>query len=304
MDNKIEKQNNKLRKALLAGGKMVEVSLSKIAWDIGHDKIKVVAGKLDYRMHQILDCAADKIAKDQWCGQILGFKSHGKREPDRYLVIIESHAFKNFVGNQSLTNNYLIETFKKLPKVILEGETKIPFPNPNPKKPWLDMHFYEDNICGVGVASEPEHRSDYKQRGKGANIEEPVFVLFFCNEYGLAFFRSAMRRRGTQIQDVHALYRLSSKAQELFQAVRWRTGFIAINTEQASKMMNLKWPVKSKSRLYERVNLIRKMLKILKDNEFINYNDKTYEVGRKIEKKAWTFYTRKKKLIKNGRKIN
>ncbi len=44
-----------------------------------------------------------------------------------------------------------------------------------------------------------------------------------------------------------------------------------------------KWPVSNKARLYERVKLIRKILKILKDNEFINYNDKTFEQGKMID---------------------
>lgn len=308
MDDKIEKlkkQDSKLRKALEAGARMVEMSTSKLAWDKGHDRIKIVSGKLDYRMHQILDCVADKIAQHHWFGQVLGFRTASK-EPDRYMVIVEGHEFKNFVRIQNLTNKYLIKIFKEVPKIVLDGATKIP-PYKISENKWLDIHFFEDNICGVAVAYERDefkgHRSDYQQRGKGADVEEPVFIFLFSNPYGLAFFRSAMKRRGMQIQDPK-LYRLSSKAQELFQAVRWRTELIAINTEQASKMMNLKWPVKSKSRLYERVNLIRKMLKILKDNEFINYNDKMYEVGEKIEKKAWTFYARKKKLIKIGRKIN
>lgn len=304
--NKMEKRDKKLRTAIEAGARMVEISSSKIAWDKSHDKVKVVSGKLDYRTHQILDCVADKIAQKHWFGQVLGLiGSSRQKEPDRYLVIVHAREFKNFIMEQKLSNKYLIKIFKDVPKIVLDGATKIPFPIS--KNKWLDIHFYEDNICGIALAYEggefEGYRSNHKQRGKGANFEEPVFIFLFSNPYGLAFFRSAMNRAGTQIQDPK-LYRLSSKAQELFQAVRWNSGLIAVNTEQVSKMMNLKWPVKSKSRLYERVNLIRKMLKILKDNEFINYNEKTYEVGKKIEKKAWTFYVRKKRLIKNERKIN
>ena len=305
-NSKIKKQDKKLRRALEAGARMAETSISKIAWDKGHDRIKVVSGKLDYRIHQILDCVADKIAQDHWFGQVLGFKSKPiTKELERYIVIIEGHEFKNFVESQNLTNMYLIKIFKEVPKVVLDGNTKIPYPISENK--WLDIHFYEDNICGVAVAYEKnefkEYRSDKKQRGKGAGVEEPVFILLFSNPYELAFFRSAMRRYGTQIQDPK-LYRLPPKAQELFQAIRWKTDLIVINTEQASKIMNLTWPVKNKARLYERIRLVRKMLKILKDNEFINYNDKTYEEGKKVEKKAWTFYVRKRKLIKNERTIN
>lgn len=305
--DKIEKRNLKLRKALESGARMVEISSSKIAWDKGHDRIKIVSGKLDYRIHQILDCVADKIAQKHWFGQVLGFRSKSiTKEPDRYMVIIEGHEFKNFIENQSLTNNYLIKTFKEVPKIVLDGETKIP-PYEISKNKWLDIHFYEDNICGVAVAYEKDEfkdfRSNKKQRGKGSGIEEPVFIFLFSNPYGLAFFRGAMRRHGTQIQDPK-LYSLSPKAQELFQAIRWNNGLIAVNTEQASKMMNLRWPVKNKKRLYERVNLIRKMLKILKDNEFINYKDGGFEKGDSVERKAWTFYVRKKKLIKYERAIN
>ena len=39
--NKMEKRDRKLRKAIEAGARMVEISSSKIAWDKGHDKIVV-----------------------------------------------------------------------------------------------------------------------------------------------------------------------------------------------------------------------------------------------------------------------
>lgn len=297
---KRKKQDTKLRRAIEAGARAVAKSTSKIAWDIGHDKVRVVQGKLDYRIHQILDCAHDRIAQGHWFGQALGLTDSAiTKEPDRYIVIIESSKFKNFIANQNLSNKYLCKEFKKLPKIVLEGDTKIPFCMS--KNKWLDIHLYEDNICGLAVAYESEefeeHRSDRKLRGKGAGEEEPVFILFFSNPYGLAFFRDAMRRKAAQLQDPD-LYRLPPRAQELFQAVRWKNDLIVLNTEQASKTMNLKWPVKNIQRLYERVALIRKMLKLLKDNEFINYNDETYEQGKTIEKKAWGFYVRKHKLIK------
>jgi len=163
------------------------------------------------------------------------------------------------------------------------------------------MSFYKDNICGVGVAHEDEdlakYRSDRKLRGKGAGREEPVFVFFFSNAYGLAFFQNARKRAGTQIQDP-ALYRLPPDAQELFQAVRWKNDLIALSAEQISKIVDWVWPPKN---FYDRVYRIREILKILHKNGFIN---KPTEHGKKIEKKAWAFYVRKRKLIKSRQKIN
>lgn len=40
-------EKNKLKKALESGARAVEKSISKIAWDLGNEKIKVVSGKLD-----------------------------------------------------------------------------------------------------------------------------------------------------------------------------------------------------------------------------------------------------------------
>ena len=297
-NSKIKKQARKLRKALKAGARMPEKSISKIRWDIGHGKIKVTSGKLDYRVHQILDCVADKIAQGHWFGQVLGLRNSAiTKEPDRYIVVIESSEFKNFIADQKLNSKYICEIFKRVPDIVLEGYTKIPFCLANNK--WLDVNFYKDNICGVAIAWEfkefRQYRSDRTLRGRGAGKEEPVFVFLFSNPYGLAFFRNAMRREGAQIQDPR-LYHLSPEAQELFQAVRWKTDLIATNTEQASKMMSLTWPV-ARTNLYKRVNLIRKCLKILYENEFIN---QPTEHGKTIEKKAWVFYVRKRKLIKFG----
>lgn len=87
---------------------MVSKSTSKIAWDAGHDKVRITSGKLGYRVHQILDSAHDKIAQSHWFGQVLGLRyDEITEEPDRYIVIIESHEFKNFVADQDLTSRYL-----------------------------------------------------------------------------------------------------------------------------------------------------------------------------------------------------
>jgi len=304
--NKMEKRDKKLRKAIEAGARMVEMSISKIAWDKGHDKIKVVSGKLDYRAHQILDCVADKIATKHWFGQVLGFKDSAcAKEPDRYLVIVHARDFKNFIGgkkSKELSNKYLIKIFKEVPKIVLDGATKIPFPIS--KNKWLDIHFYEDNICGIALAYEggefEEYRSNHKQRGRGAKFEEPVFIFLFSNPYGLAFFRSAMNRAGGQPLDP-ALYNLSPKAQELFQSIRWKRDLIILNPERISKTVDWKWPVVGETHLYRRVNKCRELLNILYENNFIN---KVTERGKTIERKDWIFYTRKRKLIKNAGKIN
>ena len=75
---------------------------------------------------------ADKIAQKSWFGQVLGLigSSH-KKEPDRYLVIVHAREFKNFVMEQKLNNKYLVRIFKDIPKIVLDGATKIPFPISN-----------------------------------------------------------------------------------------------------------------------------------------------------------------------------
>ena len=293
--SKKELQDQKLRKALESGARVAEISLSKIAWDIGHDKIKVTSGKLDYRAYQVLDCAADLIAQDHWFGCIIGFRDEPiTEEPDRFIVPISYRQFLNFIEDKhNLDTKDVAKIFKRVPEVILEGEVDIPYCLA--ERRWLRINQYIDNICGVAIASESEefdeYRSDRKMRGKGANREEPVFILLFSSPYGRAFFRNAMRRRGTQLQDPK-LYRLPAKAQELYQSLRWKTDLIALNTKQISKTLDWVWPPKD---FYDRVKRIRRILRILHENSFIS---KPTERG-KITKKAWVFYVRKRKLISN-----
>lgn len=119
---------------------------------------------------------------------------------------------------------------------------------------------------------------------------EPVFILFFHSDYGRAFIKNAMNRKGTQLQDVK-LYSENPRAQDLFQAVRWISGLIIRNTKQISKNVGWKWPPADfKDRIYR----IRKLLKILRENNFIN---KPTEQGKTWKTKAWAFYVRKRKLI-------
>ena len=292
--NKGEKRDKKLRTAIEAGARMVEVSSSKIAWDKGHDKIKVTSGRLDYRAYQVLDCASDLIAQEHWFGTVIGsWDKANTKEPERFLVVISYRQFLKFIGDRDTLNvKKVTEIFKVVPRIILEGEIDIPYCLSD--RNWLRISQYVDNICGIAVAHEDkkfgEDRSERKLRGKGAGKEEPVFILLFSSPYGLAFFRNAMNRKGTQLQDP-ALYRLRPEAQELFQAVRWKRDLIALNTEQISKTVGWVWPPKN---FYDRIYRIRKLLKILHENEFIN---KPTEHGKKMEKKAWVFYVRKRKLI-------
>lgn len=299
--NKIEKRDKKLRKAIEAGARMVEISSSKIAWDKGHDKIKVTSGKLDYRAYQVLDCASDLIAQEHWFGTVIGsWDKANTKEPERFLVPITYRQFLKFIGDKhKLSVNDVIEIFKAVPRIILEGEINIPYCLAD--KNWLRISQYIDNICGLAIAHEDEkfeeHRSDRKLRGKGAGKEEPVFIILFSSSYGLAFFRNAMNRKGTQLQDPK-LYRLPPEAQELFQSVRWKRDLIPLNTEQISKTVGWIWPPKN---FYDRVYRIRKLLKILQENGFIN---KPTENGKKVEKKAWAFYVRKRKLIRDRQNDN
>ena len=297
--NKIEKRDRKLRKAIEAGARMVEVSISKIHWDIGHKKIKVTSKRLDYQIHWVLNCASDLIAQEKWFAQIfnenLTVRSPKfKEEPHRYIVIIEYRNFKKFVGREMKVKE-AIDIFLKVPDVTLTAETgKAKIPLYFAGGQWADIHLYKNNICGVAIAYESEefqeYRSDKKLRGKGTGREEPVFILLFSNEYGRAFVKNAMNRDGTQLQD-HRLYRLKGEVQDLFQAIRWKNDLIALNTEQISKIVGWIWPPKN---FYDRIYRIRKLLKILHENGFIN---KPTEHGKKIEKKAWVFYIRKRKLI-------
>lgn len=290
--SKKEKQDQKLRRALEAGAGMVEISSSKIAWDRGHDKIKVTSGKLDYRAYQALDCAADLIAQDHWFGTVIGdWDEPNTKEPERFLVPISYGQFLNFIDDRkSLNISKVIKIFKAVPEITLEGEVDIPYCLAEGR--WLRLRQYKDNICGVAIAYEEKefekYRSKRKLRGKGAGEEEPVFILLFSTSYGLAFFRNAMHRKGTQLQD-RRLYRLRPDVQELFQAIRWKNDLIALSTEQISKIVSWVWPPKD---FKDRVYRIRRLLEILYENGFIN---KPTEHGNSWEGKAWAFYVRKGK---------
>jgi hypothetical protein len=295
--SKKEIQDRKLRRALEAGARMAEISLSKIAWDIGHDKIKVTSGKLDYRAYQVLDCAADLIAQKHWFGCVIcSWDKPKTEEPDRFIVPISYSQFLDFIGDKhNLDTEDVKRIFKRVPEIILEGEVDIPYCLSDRR--WLRINQYIDNICGVAIASESKefdkYRSDRSLRGKGSGKEEPVFILLFSSPYGLAFFRNAMRRKGTQLQDPR-LYRLPPKAQELFQSVRWKTDLIALNTEQISRTLDWVWPPKD---FHDRVKRIRRVIEVLHENGFIT---KPTERGKTAKTKAWVFYVRKRKLISNS----
>jgi len=298
--NELEK-DKKLRKAIEAGARMAETSISKIHWDIGHGKISVTSKRLDYQIHWVLNCAADLIAQEKWFAQVFNENLTVRspkfsEEPHRYIVVIEYENFKKFVGREMKVKEAM-EIFLKVPEVILTakaGKVKIPLYFGDER--WGDIGLYKDNICGVAIAHKKEefgeHRSERKLRGKGAGKEEPVFILVFSNDYGHIFVKNAMDRDGTQLQDSE-LYRLLPEAQELFQSVRWKRDLIALNTEQISKTVGWVWPPKD---FKDRVYRIRKLLKILHGNKFIN---RPTENGKTWETKAWVFYVRKRKLIGN-----
>jgi len=301
--SKKERGEEKFKKAILAGARITEKSLSKIGWDIAHDKIKIsLEIKWDYQIYWALQCVANLIAKEKYFGQIFNTPTEIRfakfhEEPHRYFVVVEYKTFINFLGRKDISTEKATEIFLKLPDIILtakDGKTKIPFCLANNN--WTDINLYKDNICGVAVATKTyhtEHRSERKMKGKGVGKEEPVFILIFSNDYGKAFVENAMNRKGAQLQD-HRLFRLDPKAQELFQAIRWRESQrIILNTEQISKTCGFVWPT---SNIRERVSRIRKILGILKDNGFINYDQKSCEKGKEMGRKAWIFYIAKRKI--------
>jgi len=287
---KSEKRDEKFRNAIEAGVRIGEKSISKIAWDFGHDKLKVYGGKLGHKELQVLDCTAYKIATNHYFGYTLGmWDKPNTKEPDRFIVIIPYSEFLRFINlRRNPSTKEVAEAFKNVAKITLEGEVDIPFCLA--KGNWLKIKEYVDNICGVAIASESEeyaqYRSDRKLRGKGQGEEEPVFILLFSSPYGIAFFRNAMHREGAQLLATE-LYRLQPEAQVLFQSIRWKNDLIALNTKQISKTVGWVWPPKDfKDRIYR----IRKLLELLFYNSFIN---KPKEEGDTWETKAWVFYTKK-----------
>lgn len=289
--NKKKKRDEKLKKALEAGAKVAERSISKIAWDIAHKKIKVVKGKLDYRSYQILDCAADKIAQNEWMPAIFNLPYYGSGayvDNERKMVFISAKEFKDYIGNQNISNKNLIKMFEDLPEAILKGRVKIPFYYP--KYEWVNIDFYKDNICGVAIAYEDEgfekYRSKRRLRGEGSGKEEPVFILIFSNVYGQAFFEQARKREACQLIN-QKLYKIDPNAQELFQAVRWNEGVIIMNVKEISRAVGWALPI---TNISLRVKKCKKLIDILYKGNFIN---KPIPRGGNKEKRSWLFYISK-----------
>lgn len=300
--SKKEKREEKLKKALEAGARIAERSLSKVSWDIAHKKIKVVSGKLDYRSYQILNCASDKIAQNEWFSKVLFpeiIQTKTKNNESK-LVIISAKEFKDYIDDQTIPNKNLIRMFEDLPEAILKGRIKIPFYYP--KYEWVAIDFYKDNICGVAIAHIDKgfegYRSKRKLRGEGSGREEPVFILIFSNAYGQAFFENARKREACQLVN-QKLYKLDPNAQELFQAVRWNEGLIIMNVEEVSRAVGWVWPPKD---IYDRIKRCQKLINILYKKNFIN---KPIPRGKSVKEKSWLFYISKgrgsdrKQLIKN-----
>ena len=302
---RLKKRDEKFLKALRAGARLAEVSSSKIAWDYGHDRIEI-KGDFDYRIHQVLNCAADLIAQEHWFASVMRPPEKADtQEPIYCLIPISYNYFRLFIDDRNnLSTKDVTKIFDKLAEITLKGKVKIPIAGV--AGGWLILDAWKCGICEVGFAhlqeGYEEYRSKRRMRGRGAGNEEPVYVLKFSSEYGKSFYRNAMLREGTQLQRVE-LYHLKPEVQDLFQAARWKERFrgqrIMINTEQASKMMWLKWPPVNKSNLQSRVDLIRRVLKILRDKGFISYNDETYEIGNTIDKKAWRFYIKRMGRIRS-----
>ncbi len=288
---KKEKRNEKLKKALEAGARVGERSISKISWDIAHNKIKVISGKLDYRSWQILNCATDKIAQTEWFSKVLFpeiIQTKNKKNESK-MVIISAKEFKDYIGNQNISNNNLIKIFKDLPKATLDGETSIPFYFP--KYEWVKIGFYTDNICGVALAHEStefeKFRSKRKLRSKGSKEEEPVFILVFSNAYGQAFFHHSQKREACQLIN-QRLYKINSKAQELFQTIRWNEGSpIILNPEEISRAVGWSLPI---TNISARVKKCQRILDILYKENFIN---KPFPRGKSVEKRSWLFFLSK-----------
>lgn len=301
---KKEKRDSKLKKALEAGARVVERSISKVGWDLAHGKVKVVSGKLDYRSWQILDCAADKIAQNEWIADVFNLPQSSSADVDRerQMVFISAKEFKDYIGNQNIANKYIAKIFEDLPKATLKGEVAIPFYYP--KYQWVTVDFYVDNICGLAIAHEDKefekYRSKRKLRSRGSGKEEPVFILIFSNAFGQAFFEHARKREACQLLN-QKLYEIDPSAQELFQAVRWNEkGPVIVNVEEISRAVRWIWPPKD---IYDRVKRCQRLLDILYENNLIN---KVVPRGESINDRSWLFYIskgrgteRKMELIKN-----
>lgn len=290
---KNRKRDKKLKKALEGGARVVDRSISKVAWDIAHNKIKVVSGKLDYRSWQILNCASDKIAQNEWFSKVLFPKIALNKDPavdtEGCTVIISAKEFKDYIGNQNISNKNIIKIFEDLPKATLKGSVAIPFYYPEYQ--WVMVDFYVDNICGVAIAYESKefekYRSKRKLRGEGSGGEEPVFALIFSNPYGQSFFRHSQRREASQLLN-QKLYEIDPNAQELFQAVRWNEkGPIIINAEEVSRAVGWTLPITNFSL---RVKRCQKLIDILYENNFIN---KPIISGKSVEKRSWLFFISK-----------
>lgn len=289
-------KKDKSKKALNLDVRTIEKSISKVAWDLGGDKIKVPSGKLDYQTHWIIDAIANKIAKTPHISMALGLKNaDDPNDPDRLLTVLTCSQIKDFLDNQNISNKRIKEIALRLPLLIFDGKVKIPVAI---EGRWLEIEMYRAGFCEVAIATENKefykHRSNRKLRGKGSGIEEPVFIFLFTSAYGKTFFRNAMKWNGRQLQNPK-LYKLSPNAQNLFQAVRWKkdqkNNEITLGIERMSRIMNLKWPP---IRMNERANRVRKVLKELYENGFIT---RFIEKDGFSKDKVWIFKVDKKYLL-------
>lgn len=297
----LEKRNRNFIEAVKDGKKIVEKSLSKVVWDIGSEKIIVTGNqRLDYQVIWALHCASDFVANDEWFGEMAGLTDRKKslhEESGNYYVVIPYKRFKDFVG-RDISVQEAIGIFRKLPKVILLAAADDRSAKLLVGGKWTRVPIYEDNICGVAIAQEREKYDQYRsdetiERGPSAGTEEPVFVLFFSSLYGKAFVKSAKERKGCRLQDTE-MYRLNPRAQELYEAVRWRgiRDVVILNMERISTIVGWKWPIDGRKKWFKRKEMCQKILDILYEEGFIT---RPMPKGKKLENIHWVFYVRQKR---------
>jgi len=291
-------KDQKLIESVKAGSKVVEKSLSKVAWDVGQDKIQVTQGKLNYKSHRVLDTCADKVAKGTWLMKLTGenFWKIGSqqvvvdRDGECYMVIVTASEYREFISKPNLSNIQVCKDFEALPEIVLKGDLLVPIAGS-----WITITGYKDNICGLLLAHEggdeaEAWRSKRKQRGRGAGEEEPVFILLFSNAYGKAWFKNAMNREDTQLQG-REIYTIEPGAQDIFFAQRWYRDMIILDAEIASRILNLKWPT---SNLRERVMRVESYLEILYTEGYIT---KPTKKGKHINRRTWIYWIAKRHYL-------
>jgi len=301
--SKKEKGEEKFKNAINMGARVVEKSLSKIAWEMAHDNLEESSVRLDYQAFWALECATDIIAQKSWFPEVLYEKpSIEERErfihtDDGYVVIISHSDFTDFIDRKNITTKKSIEIFKRLKEISLEiKDVSIKLPTSASESGWLELDSLGGRVCDLGITTEGkyrEFRSFRKMRGRGSKNEEPVFVLIFSGIYGKLLVENIMSPKGAQLQD-HVLYSLSPEAQEVFQTVRWKNDLILLNTERICRICGWKWPPENAIQLHKTVKRCDKLLFFLYKKGFIT-EPNIPKKGRSTKTRFWEFYVAKRK---------